>query len=88
MAVALSKVLGPDVLDWLTPEGNRVLRERWRRGLRRADAAEQMGVSIDVLARAERGAGVHPTNAKRIADAYGLAVEDVLPVPVEPRQER
>jgi transcriptional regulator with XRE-family HTH domain len=47
------------------------------------DAASRIGVSDGVLARAERGQGVHPANAKRIADAYGIGVLDVLP----PRQE-
>lgn len=83
-------MLGSAVWDAVTlwppePEGDDVLvvmRRQRRESL--PDAAARIGVSPDVLARAERGQGVHPANAKRIADAYGLGVLDVLP---NPRQE-
>lgn len=84
---ALAKVLGPTVYDdvpvWPPlPAGDGLLEvARRETGESVKDAAGRAGVSRDVLRRAERGQGVHPSNAKRIADAFGLDIEDVLPAP-------
>lgn len=86
---ALAGVLGPAVHDAVrvwppVPVGESPLliaRRLW--GVSRSEAAERIGVSDDVLGRAERGEGVHPKNAKAIADAYGLEVEDVRPVSLD-----
>ena len=80
-------VLGPRVLECVPeagapgPDATPVRMARHRLGLSRAEAARRARVSADVLARAERGQGVYPQNARRIALAFGLAVTDVLPVP-------
>lgn len=56
-------------------------KERINRGLSGRQAAKEIGVEPDTLARAERGAGVpHPRNAKLIADFYGVKVTDLWPV--------
>lgn len=56
--------------------------QRVNRGLSQAQAAREMGVDSDALARAERGVGrPHPRNALRIADFYGYKVTDIWPVP-------
>jgi len=87
IVAALAKVLGPAVYDdvpvWPPlPVGDGLLEvARRETGESISDAATRAGVSRDVLRRAERGQGVHPANAKRIADAFGLAVDDVLPIP-------
>lgn len=54
--------------------------ERLNRGLSLLDAATRIGVSRGTLARAERGLGVHPSSAKRIADFYDVQVTDIWPV--------
>lgn len=83
--VALAGVLGPKVYDSVRvwpPEphgGSPVLRARRSWGMSRRQAAKRIGVTDDVLGRAERGEGVRPINARLIASAYGLDVEDVLP---------
>lgn len=56
-------------------------KERINRGLSGRQAAKEMGVEPDTLARAERGEGVpHPRNAKLIADFYGVKATDLWPV--------
>lgn len=54
--------------------------ERLNQGLSRRQAAAAVGVTAKVLARAERGEGVHPNHAKLIADFYGVKVTDLWPL--------
>lgn len=59
--------------------------ERVNRGLSQADAAKEMGIDADALARAERGEGrPHPRNAFAIASFYGYKVTDVWPLAEAP----
>jgi transcriptional regulator with XRE-family HTH domain len=54
---------------------------RLERGLTLNAAAAQIGVSPDVLRRAELGEVTpHPGNAKKIADFYGHRVTDLWPI--------
>ena len=80
---ALVATLGEDAqplipvrADW--PD-TAVSRARRASGESTRVAAERAGVSVWVFGRAERGESIHPANAKRIAEAFGLDVLDVLP---------
>jgi DNA-binding XRE family transcriptional regulator len=42
--------------------------------------AKVIGITRETLERAERGQGVHPATAKKIADFYGVQVTDIWPV--------
>lgn len=53
---------------------------RLNKGLSARQAAQQIGLARETLARAERGEGVHPGSAKLIADFYGVKVTDIWPV--------
>lgn len=83
---ALSAVLGDEVRDVIglaRPRGtqagtNPVVAARHERGWSRRKAARYVGVSDRVLARVEAGERVRPSNAKRIALAYGLDVATVI----------
>jgi transcriptional regulator with XRE-family HTH domain len=55
--------------------------ERLNRGLTIRALAERLDVSAGTIRAAERGESVHPANAKRIADYYGVKVTDIWPVP-------
>lgn len=55
---------------------NVLVAARLDRGLSQRAAAEEIGVTRGVLERAEAGKRIHPSNAKVIADFYGLAVTD------------
>lgn len=58
--------------------------ERLNRGLSANRAAGEMGLnSKTILLSAENGNGVHPENAKKIADFYGYQVTDIWPLPEE-----
>lgn len=61
-----------------------LVAERLNRGLSTRDAAREIGVSQDLLLRAENGSTPQPRHAKLIADFYGVKVTDVWPVPTEP----
>lgn len=83
---ALAVILGPTVYEavsvvgWPT-EDTAVARACREQRVSITEAAARAGVGYDVMRRALRGDGIHPGNAKRIADALGLAVVDVLPIP-------
>ena len=47
------------------------------RGWSQRELARRAGVDPSVLSRAKRTASVHPSTARRIADALGVAVADV-----------
>lgn len=53
---------------------------RLDRGLTITAAAEQIGVTEDILLRAENGANPRPAAAKKIADFYDAKVTDIWPV--------
>jgi transcriptional regulator with XRE-family HTH domain len=55
-----------------------VAKARVERGWSQREAARRIGVSHDVLRRAELGLGVYPPNAHRIALALDLDVFEVL----------
>lgn len=50
-----------------------------QRGLSLRAAAERIGVSEASLRRLAKGEGVHPANAKRIADFFEVPVTALLP---------
>ena len=54
---------------------------RLNKGLSTRKAAEGIGVTQDLLIRAEAGSMPHPKNAKLIADFYEVQVTDIWPVP-------
>jgi lambda repressor-like predicted transcriptional regulator len=54
--------------------------QRMDRGHSIRSAAAAMGVARATLERAERGQGVHPSSAKKIADFYEVKVTDIWPV--------
>ena len=70
-AVAQLVKLGPAV---------HLIGARRNAGLSQRAAAEAIGVSRDVLLRAESGEGIRPRHAKLIADFYGVLVTDIWPV--------
>lgn len=84
---ALEGVLGPKVREvvavWpaLPTDDTAVAKACRDMGESVAEAAKRAGVSHDVMRRAASGERVHPANAKKIADAFGLDVSDVLPLP-------
>lgn len=56
-------------------------------GLNSREAAQKIGVSQDILLRAETGSRPQPRHAKAIADFYGCQVTDIWPI-ADPREER
>lgn len=54
--------------------------ERLNQGHSLRSGAKAIGITRETLERAERGAGVHPSSAKKIADFYGVKVTDIWPV--------
>lgn len=53
---------------------------RLDKGLNIPQAAKAIGVTTDILQRAENGAQPRPKAAKRIADFYELRVTEIWPV--------
>ena len=49
------------------------------RGLSRRQFADELGVPEQSIRRLEAGKGIHPSNAKKVADFLGLQVTDLLP---------
>jgi transcriptional regulator with XRE-family HTH domain len=93
---ALVRVLGVEARPLISVRGPEpdtpVYWARITRSDSGREAAKRAGVTKDVLYRAEHGLPIHPANAKRIADALGLEVLDVLaPKPAtnaKPRKRR
>lgn len=57
------------------------IREHYlNQGLSRRAYAEKIGVPEQSLRRLEAGLGVHPANAKIVADDLGVKVTDLMPV--------
>lgn len=48
------------------------------RGFSRRSFADEVGVPEPSIRRLERGLGVHPGRAKKVADYFGLRVTDLL----------
>lgn len=42
--------------------------------------AEELGIHRASLAALERGEGVHPSTAKKVADHFGIKATDLMPV--------
>lgn len=57
-----------------------LVEERVNRGLSSRAAADEIGISQDVLLRAENGGRTQLRYAKLIADFYGYKVTDIWPV--------
>ena len=57
-----------------------LIEMRLNRGLSVVRAAALIGVNKGTLQAAEDGNGIHPSNAKKIADFYGYKVTDLWPV--------
>jgi transcriptional regulator with XRE-family HTH domain len=62
----------------VTPED--LQRERLNRGLSLRAAAAEIGVREQTIRRLEGGERVHPANAKKVADFYGVTVVDIMPI--------
>lgn len=54
--------------------------ERLNRGLTQRDLAAECGVSLPTVQRLEIGLGATPSNAKKVADYFGIKVTDLMPV--------
>ncbi len=54
---------------------------RLNKGLTQRQAAASIGINRGTLQAAESGDSVHPGNAKKIADFYGVKVTDIWPMP-------
>jgi transcriptional regulator with XRE-family HTH domain len=62
----------------LTPP--EIKAERLNRGYSLRDLAQEIHVPEKSIRRLENGLGVNPSNAKKIADFYGVKVTDLMPV--------
>lgn len=63
----------------MTP--SELVREHYlNQGLSRRAYADKVGVPEQTLRRLESGLGVHPANAKLIADDMGIKVTDLMPL--------
>jgi len=49
-------------------------------GMSRREFARLLDMSSDVIRRLEEGRGITPSNAKKIADHFGLKVTDLMPL--------
>lgn len=54
--------------------------ERRNRGLTLRELADEIGIDMHALRRAEQGGKPHPKNAKLIADHFGVQVTAIWPV--------
>lgn len=62
-----------------TKQMNRIKEARKSKGLTVYDVAETVGVTPGVISRVERGlSGMRPANAKKLAKALDLTIEQVL----------
>jgi ribosome-binding protein aMBF1 (putative translation factor) len=53
---------------------------RLNAGLSMRGLADAVDVAEQTIRRLEDGEGVHPANAKKVADYFGIKVTDLLPV--------
>lgn len=54
---------------------------RLNAGLAQRELAETCGVSRETIRRLEAGeGGAHPSNAKKVADYFGIQVTDLIPL--------
>jgi transcriptional regulator with XRE-family HTH domain len=61
--------------------GQAIKSARLNKGLTTRKAAKAIGVTQDILLRAENGATPRPAAALKIAKFYDLAVTDIWPLP-------
>jgi transcriptional regulator with XRE-family HTH domain len=61
--------------------GQRIRTHYLNEGLSRRGFADQIGVAEQSVRRLEDGEGVHPSTAKKVADALGATVVELLPEP-------
>jgi len=54
--------------------------ERLNRGYSIRALADELEIPEQSIRRLEKGLGISPANAKKIADFYGCKVTDLLPV--------
>lgn len=52
-------------------------------GYSKRSLADELGISRGTLATLESGGTVHPANAKKVADKFGVLVTDLMPVAKE-----
>jgi len=63
------------------PAVNEVMRRaRLNAGFTKRGLAREAKVGVETVRRLEAGKGARPSNAKRVADAIGLQVTDLMPV--------
>jgi transcriptional regulator with XRE-family HTH domain len=60
--------------------GSALKAARLNKGLTVREAARRIGVTADILLRAEHGSAPRPKAARKIADFYGYKVTDIWPV--------
>lgn len=66
--------------DRLLAPGEVLRGARLNAGLTMRALAKQANVGLETVRRLEDGKGARPANVKRVADALGLQVTDVMPV--------
>ena len=54
--------------------------ERFKAGYSQRSLAEELGVSRGTIKTLEDGGTVHPANAKKVADKFGVEVTDLMPI--------
>lgn len=69
------------IMDTLKFDAIQLRRLTTRRGWLRKDLAENSGVSRGRISAAFNGKPVSPPNAKKIADALGVTIEDLIAEP-------
>jgi DNA-binding XRE family transcriptional regulator len=60
-------------------------RARINRGLSQRALANAADVGTETIRRLERGLGVRPANAKKVADVFGVQVTDLMSIEHEAR---
>jgi transcriptional regulator with XRE-family HTH domain len=64
----------------MTPVRFDLLAARLNAGLTQRALAKDCGVSLTTIQRLEAGGSASPSNAKRVADYFGIQVTDLLPI--------
>lgn len=58
--------------------GERMRQLRRERGLSQEDVARELDVTAKTYGNWERGLGIHPKNARRVADYFGVDIGEIL----------
>lgn len=69
------------IMDTFILDATRIRRRTALRGWLRKDLAKESGVSLSRVSAAFNGKPVSPPNAKKIADALGVTIEDLIAEP-------